>query len=69
MPHEKPGKFQSVKLDEYQADAINRIRKAFEEIEKKVTKRGYPQNKRYLALTLTKLEEACMFATKSITHN
>jgi len=63
------GRFEFVKLDEYQADAIKRIRASYEEVAAKIQKRGYPQNEKYLELALDRLEESCMYAVKSISHN
>lgn len=61
--------YRSIKPDEYQADAISQYRSKIESIAFELKSTHYPKNPRYLAIALTKLEEASMFITKAITHN
>ncbi|MBE9542552.1 MAG: hypothetical protein IMF01_09555 [Proteobacteria bacterium] len=59
----------SVKFDEYQADASKRYNRDIEAIAHSLKQSHYPLNGRYVALALTKLEEAAMFINKAIAHN
>lgn len=47
-------------------ESINHIRAKFDELAASIESRVPADNGRYLALTKTKLEEACMFAVKAI---
>ncbi len=58
--------FTSVQTTDTQQKAIQDIRTAFNDLLEKVT--IHTTNGRYLSLVTTKLEEACMFAVKGITH-
>lgn len=49
-----------------QLDEINVVRQKFDELLGVISNRVPKGNERYLALTKTKLEEACMFAVKAI---
>lgn len=56
--------FAAVPMNEIQAQNANEIRGAFDQLLATVSIYMPPENGRYLALTKTKLEEACFFAIK-----
>jgi len=58
--------FASWPMDDKQVDILNTVRNEFDQLLEKITFRIAPGNGRYLAIVKTKLEEACMFATKGI---
>lgn len=58
--------FASWPTDGATLEAINEIRSQFNSLLTVITNRVPSGNERYLALTRTKLEEACMFAVKAI---
>lgn len=66
MPEATPGRFDRVKPSEFQQGNIDDVRHIFVEAERELIRR-IPKG-RYASIVMTKLEEACMFATKAITH-
>ncbi len=58
--------FSSWQMTEDGIKATQEIREKFDQLLSTITAHTPPTNGRYLALTKTKLEEACMFAVKGI---
>lgn len=61
-----PGRFEHVALSEPQMLAIDVIRDAFEQVE--ITLNAYCHNNRETSLAMTNLEQAAMWAIKSISR-
>jgi hypothetical protein len=61
--------YQTVEMDEYQKDRADRLNGEIEQVAHKIQSGNYPMHPRYLALALTHLETAAMFAKKAVTHN
>jgi hypothetical protein len=58
--------FGSWPVTDTSAEAISEVKQGFDQLLKTVSEKIPSYNARYRALVATKLEEACMFATKGI---